>query len=249
MPILSANSRAFDLHAVTEMAQFMFPGWSWEASSSWLAESGSETCSRREGGGQDPRHKAGSGSPPSWGLFTNTWGPWLWPGVSWHWLDHSAAEFPLASVRTDVLCSRLGKIQRSRASHILMGPFCVGWHPIAWVRNGPEARPQLRGDLPLAISRCTVWSWGSWLGPGHPTLDASGMPAWAWASDEGGGEQRSQHGDKETWARPGQREVRSKQLITHPGRRMREWSGTTWASLLGHTPRFHHLCLQNANQR
>ena len=180
MSILSANSRAFDLHAVTEMTQFMFPGWSWEASSSWLAESGSEPCWRREGGGQDPRHIPGSGSSPSRGPFTNTWGPWLWPGVPWHWLDHHAAGFPLASVRADVLCSRLGKIQGSRASPILMGPFCVGWHSIAWIRNGPEARSQPRGDLPLAISRCAVvqpaWSWGSWMGPGHPTLDASGMP-------------------------------------------------------------------------
>ena len=139
MPILSANSRAFDLHAATEMTQFMFPGWSWEVSSRWLAESGSETCSRREGGGQDSRHKTGSGSAPSWGLFTNTWGPWLWPGVSWHWLDHSAAGIPLASVRTDVLCSRLGK-QSLPYSHgtILCGltPHCLGQE---WARALPPA--------------------------------------------------------------------------------------------------------------
>ena len=48
MPILSANSRASGLYAVTEMTQFMFPGWSWEASSSWLVESGTDTQGGKE---------------------------------------------------------------------------------------------------------------------------------------------------------------------------------------------------------
>ena len=48
MPSLSANSRASGLYAVTEMTQFRFPGWSWEASSSCLVELGTDTQGGKE---------------------------------------------------------------------------------------------------------------------------------------------------------------------------------------------------------